>query len=558
MELNSSKPRGAELRGGTHGAADVASPRLASPRLVIVACAFLIACGDGDWASSAQAVAPPDKQDPPPPNVGPLLHFGSPLPPPRVPQLGEITVEAVEGPVTKITSRLDNPELRTLIPLPDYSRFVGDGFFLASQLATEVAGGEVVPGGVSFDPGDLQMYGSGVSTTPVDSDGIPVFLHRGSVAASVIPWPEANLPVALDGGRGDTADLFARGVRLGYTPLTIQTRVTSPDGSLGAPVSTISLSLDPDVILVPIQVFAINSPSPTLRNYGGLGNVRGNLEVWDQVPSFIRIHNYSGGLLGQTSYSFGTWFGSSVGSWGTTTAPSWFPSPLQFAAYEPQGKLFPDEPPQAPDNSYYFTPDSIWRDCGVQFRLVRFETVELTDDDCDNLLHGTGCADQLNDNTPSPSYGGQDLHALCDQFESVVVDKALGGNLPDIPTLIVSYELANVKPGTGAGEVAITVDGFGLDGPVSCVGSRAESLARSMTLAHEVGHWAGGALSDDCGTEPSGSCQIDSVENQHAPPSAAECKTMRTWAIQHWSSFWLKPCPPDVCPPPPPVFRYQP
>jgi hypothetical protein len=199
----------------------------------------------------------------------------------------------------------------------------------------------------------------------------------------------------------------------------------------------------------------------------------------------------------------------------------------------------------SPDNSNYFTPDSMWRNCDVQFRLVKFDTLDITDANCSNagLPQGPGCADKLNMNSTDAV-----IEDVCGQFIELLEAK-LGGP-PTIPTVIVSFSLENTG-GNGEGEVAVTPI-LGGKGPVTCIGRRAEGPQDHMALAHEVGHWDG---QFDCGGDhDSGGqpnlatgCEMLAEFDTAAPPTNSECEEMHTWAVAEWANFWDRPCPPGGC-----------
>ncbi len=428
---------------------------------------------------------------------------GEPLPEPAQPPVGGVTFEQ-PSPTSPQSpySEVDNPELRTVIDLPNvtFSDTVFQlGDIKVTVVTTEpltVASLKGATDSVSFAPGDLQVFvtgGSGVA----ESDGLPVPIDAAAIAANVIPWSNATATIS-----GARADLVGRGLRIGYTPLLVEARNLAPDGTKGAVLSTAAIQLDPQVLLVPVQVLAVKSPN--VPNTAGLASVNGALAVFDQaqVYSTTRVTEDQALPLPPltliTQRSFDTWMDP------VTVSPTWLSGP--FDGY--RDIAF----------SRYNTPDSIWRDCGVQFRLVEAGSLE-TSNDALNKLSTSG-----------------DITAACDQL----IDIAQLNGLLTLPTVIA---MANVVPVDSLGAPCSTcplgtTPRQGGDSPVSCVGSQAYGAASpspgSTVLAHELGHWSPNL--QDCTAGVNG-CEFMDSFNRVVPPTPSECASLRTWA-QRWATHW--------------------
>ncbi len=316
------------------------------------------------------------------------------LPGPTEPNVGRWTVEEPGTPVLgpcitgrphsfcyTLTSKLDNPELRTKLPHVPFARFRNAREIRHVPMEIDIQART----DVSISPGDLHFVLDGLVDTPVDFQNIPLFELESAVQSNLFVYPEVTASYVAPG----TADLYTRGIRLGYPPLDVRSQDVSTDFSLDHTITAVRVALDPTVVLTPVQVFAAQSCS--FRDYDGLGSVEGALALYDQVPNFSELDSIEPGLLLGTDRSEWTDFGP-------TTLPAksqtWLSTDLQ--EYQPLRFA----------GSGYYTPDSVWRDCGVQFRLVRFGKFE-TDDSYNSSGHKT-----------CPNYAGghvasQDPEGVC-------------------------------------------------------------------------------------------------------------------------------------------------
>ena len=177
---------------------------------------------------------------------------------------------------------------------------------------------------VSISPGDLHFVLDGLVDTPVDFQNIPLFELESAVQSNLFVYPEVTASYVAPG----TANIYTRGIRLGYPPLDVRSQDVSTDFSLDHTITAVRVALDPTVVLTPVQVFAAQSCS--FRDYDGLGSVEGALALYDQVPNFSELDSIEPGLLLGTDRSEWTDFGP-------TTLPAksqtWLSTDLQ--EYQP-------------------------------------------------------------------------------------------------------------------------------------------------------------------------------------------------------------------------------
>ncbi len=298
----------------------------------------------------------------------------------------------------------------------------------------------------------MQMFVTGGDGVP-NGDGTSGML--GSVAEDVVPYADPrNVGQTIDYAAPANADLYARGLRVGYTPLTITTRATLPHGGVLGPVlSQGTLRLDPSVILVPVQVVVVwsddDAVDPLLRT------LPAQLNVWDQwQPVSNPFHGSDQGDLTVSSRTLDLWMDRK-------TLSGW--NGLPYSAYS---RSYVDE-----QGSFtgYFTPDSIWQSCGVQFRLVNFLRmhVDRLHNKVSNLTPGEPCNDLL-------SMAGQ-----------------LSGFLSEVPTVIFTRTYSGQGGAIGGDTFGQTID-LGGTQPVSCLTWYASGPP--AVLAHEVGHWTGALI----------------------------------------------------------------
>lgn len=477
-----------------------------------------------------------------------------PLPGPPSAFPGQMSVENVKSVVPEFghpgtfiqRTAVDNPEIRTLLPLPDVSvtectadpSSAGGPCSTTSTTSmpmqiTSSVGAETTtsPDGVAFLPGDVTIDATGDGL--VDATGMPFNQHAGSLTASTVPWLNATKNVISP----QQADLFAQGVRVGYAPLTVEAKFISPNPPYprGATQSSVIVELDPSVILVPVQAVIVQTggalpgdpPTETNEQFS-LGTIAGQLQLWDGVQHYVDVFRNTEGLANiETARTFDSWLNPHVAN------TSQLFNGGAFFAYLDNGAT----------GSGFFTPDSVFRDCGVQFRLVSVKHLIIDDTQCrypfaslNSCSSGTcqrGCSNDINHAAVSFTYGAANM---CNALEASYVTTF---GAPTLPTVIFT---ASFNFGTlGLADTIPDVM------PVSCLALRNEDITtgRGLTLAHEIAHWGNNPL--DCRLPPAGTdspqtCELANEFLSFAPPTTSECGAVRSWAISHFQNWW------DTCP----------
>jgi hypothetical protein len=314
---------------------------------------------------------------------------------------------------------LDNPELFTNTPLINvYSAEVDD------QVSEEI-----LTGGSSWQQLHCDHV---VHTSGGDADSPPSGLTSGgSINDTLYPWP------AVDGDVSDSVELHTHGLRVGYRPLTVGMTDERPNLTEALGMLPFNVQLDPNILLVPVQVAVLYSDSYPLDD----ARLDSQLVLWDlysqlasqsqethpiEQPPFQELYS--------TSRSWANWI--SRGQNGT----------YRF------------------ENAY--TPDSIWDWCGIQFRLVNEWEVPVTDDI--TTPPNSACG-----------FGNDELAPLITNYESIV--SMLPGFRSDVPTLVVMNRCTCPDFLSFEGGHGVSV----IDQPEFCAGLQTTD---PLVVAHELGH----------------------------------------------------------------------
>lgn len=402
---------------------------------------------------------------------------------------GQSTVETADQPLgTNVLSLLDNPLLTTNVTLTTVNTCAGAA---AQQIASTLTATQDPPINYSNYNSDFLAYGSGGDGTA----GSDEMSTAGSVVDDFFMWP------AVDGNFSATGnanvDLHARGLRVGYTSLSIAPEVTLPDNSVAPLGDPVTISLDPSVQLVPIEVAVLYSDNNPLTS----SRLEQQLAFWDQVQQAANVsllgNDGCGGELEEIS----------------RLVPDW---PHRDTSPPPYGGLYLS---QRSD-----TPDSIWgplsnNRCRVQFRLVSY--LEIHTDD----LHA------------NPAGHPQEISAdqACRENRAAVLADPRHITNPSVyvPLVIFVHELTDPDPGGEGGE---KIPGT-TDPPTACVPefSTAVSVYGTTTIyAHELGHVLG--LPDN-GCPPPTYGMMCSDRGGNPPPFDSECDGVNAAAAQY-APFW--------------------
>lgn len=345
--------------------------------------------------------------------------------------------------------------------------------------------------GFSNQNADFSYLASNGEGNPKPNNTAPA--DAGSLNDTLFSWPNTRPTTFAAATADDRYTAQARGLRVGYAPLTVQPRNRLPDDSVLSTGPSTSVKLDPSVLLVPIQVIVVYSNTYPRRT-----------DLRDQLMLFDQVHEPATSVFtdGATQERLGTLRGFEGLPW---------MNPDENGLYNVIG---------------FDTPDSAWRSCGIQFRLVNYfekytdkdkyvlpskadRTITPEDPDFDRYYSktapdGTPCAGTLN-------------------FVGTNEPRFLSGVLP-----VIYMERSGFSDSLE--------DGRAVDGGV-CV----RRGAPRNSLAHEIGHIMlappGSAFADDCPCGTVDCKMLCTVGGGSSPPTASECTRARTWAQSRSSAF---------------------
>jgi hypothetical protein len=311
----------------------------------------------------------------------------------------------------------------------------------------------------------------------------------------------------------DVAPFQAHGLRVGYMPqpLTLTPIAEYSDESLHTTGEVATIALDPNTLLVPVEVvvlvsdnFTLTDPNSPVSKYA-LSN---QLTYWDGNPLTVDIlrnlqalPNNAGEALLSTDFKFQAWDSTVKDSNGHAVGPGGF------------------------------TPDSIWATCGVQFRMANFIVIH-TDDD--HVL-------------PPDSLCPVDADSYLINVANLIDSDP--NHIPDIPAVLFSGRCtcATAAQGLDPTEHGARVVGTPPTAVIACFPFGASSL---ITGAHEMGHVLGlcdayadssrvngacpGDYQTNCATNRYG---VMCSEDDKPTPTAIECQVARQNASA-FHNFW--------------------
>jgi hypothetical protein len=340
-------------------------------------------------------------------------------------------------------------------------------------------------------------------------DGAPSgFLVGGSAAESISIFPQ------IDGAFGPSESSSAfpgetAGVRVGYSNLRSQVGTVDPS-TVRSDDLGITLHLNPNVLLIPIQAIAIVGPTITPK----LSDLNSQLALWDRVPT-CTVQKKTAAPNGPavTSQQAGV-----AGCVGLAPTPELETSIRQLTSEIDDGAdgfgTF----------GSLFVPDDIWAQCGIQFRLVSQFAM---------FMDGTTAVPAQ----PGDFYAQLPLKDLQGVGSSGPVtdmkNQAMhdGRYIRNMPAVLLPSSCSFVSDPH--------LD-FGDKGPpsVACAGtiaSMSDPNTWSLALAHELGHTVGGL--GDTYSSAAGSClegddPLDLMCGAGTHLSASQCQTARTNAQQ--------------------------
>ena len=274
-----------------------------------------------------------------------------------------------------------------------------------------------------FTNGDVRLS---VANGEADAGSIPRPVRAGSLSDSAYAWPAT--PGTFSGDAGSEVKLLSR-IRVGYHPVDIKLLVEAPKGFAANPVEQARIALDPEVLLVPVEVARFFSDSVPVSEITAVGQ----MALWDQIPVIsptVNARSVDGGS-GELRFAERAW--------------DFWPEPDAEGLYTHLG---------------WVSPDSIWGKAKIRFRLVNYIDIK-TDNQHTAPVTGQGADDRpLRENNDTLSSHPQHIsdkgvlkvifmHRIEHQ-ESVHIGRALIGS--------------------------------------QCVGISAGASDRFATIAHEIGH----------------------------------------------------------------------
>jgi hypothetical protein len=182
-----------------------------------------------------------------------------------------------------------------------------------------------------FTNGDVELS---VSGGEVEAGPRPV--RAGSLSEGAKAWPTVEGTFTT----GSEVRLQAR-IRVGYRPVDAKLLVEGPKGFAANTAERARIALDPEVLLVPVEVAKFFSDQIPVSNI----TVAGQMALWDQVPIMSPTTNFriTDGGTGELR--------SAVRAWDV------WPTPDAKGLYSHGG---------------WVSPDSIWGKAKVRFRLVNY------------------------------------------------------------------------------------------------------------------------------------------------------------------------------------------
>jgi hypothetical protein len=234
----------------------------------------------------------------------------------------------------------DNPEIRITIRLinvhADWAK--GD---VPQELSRFVDERRPVDGW-TINNGDFHLL---VSDGEEEATRLPS--RAGSLDGTDFVWPVSE--GEFSGNDNAVVTVVGR-VRVGYKPLTIRLGVSLPKPGFAAnSTKSFRIALNPDVLLVPVEVVGFSSPMAPLDDV----TAENQMMLWDGVPFINPNINFreTDGTTGETKFITRAWT-----KWPTTDSDG---------RYFHQGVI---------------SPDSIWGNAKVAFRLVNFLMIQTDDE----------------------------------------------------------------------------------------------------------------------------------------------------------------------------------
>ncbi len=253
----------------------------------------------------------------------------------------------------------------------------------------------------------------------------------GSLNDNALAWPK--LEGTSSGATGAEVSLVGR-IRVGYRPLTVKLLVSGPKAFAANTGAPFRVALDPDVLLVPVEVvrfFSSNVPVSVI-------SAQNQMALWDQVPIVGATANTKSidGSTGELKLAARAW-----DVWPTPSPPE--------GLYEHQG---------------WVSPDSIWGKAKVRFRLVNYIDIP-TDNEHAAPTGGVADDSRLRENRITLTQHPQ--HISDKRVVSVIfMHRIAPPDAPEVGRALIGDDTVGIAAGAGD---------------------------RFATIAHEIGHLMSGS-----------------------------------------------------------------
>ncbi|MFI5688234.1 hypothetical protein [Streptomyces sp. NPDC051636] len=320
--------------------------------------------------------------------------------------------------------------------------------------------------GWRFTNGDVHLS---VSNGEADAGLRPV--RAGSLSDDALAWP--TMDGTFSGDTGAEVRLQSR-IRVGYRPVDVKLLVEGRKGFAANAATQGRIALDPQVLLVPVEVARFFSDQFPVSNI----SVTGQMALWDQVPVLNATTNFRSldGGTGELNFAERQW--------------DVWPTLNNEGLYTHLG---------------WISPDSIWAKAKVRFRLVNYIDIK-TDNVHAAPASGDGQTDRrLREN--NDTLAGHPQH------------------IADKPVLKVIFMERIAPPDSDhIGQALIGNGSIGI-----AAGTTAD---KDANIAHEIGHLITGSqahsnLPNNVMNSPGPGTQISDDQVQKA----------RSWAEQ-FAAFW--------------------
>lgn len=335
----------------------------------------------------------------------------------------------------------------------------------------------------------------------------------------------------LDAISNPIVPMIARSLRIGTS--AVHVRVEKYEGFSPAPFGDVAVRLDPEVIVVPVHVVYVvphpQTPTATPSQHGFLDSAIGSLAKVGVSASLA-----GGALTTSGGHDFADLLldATSNNDYQSASAPGGLPTHEQatfewhpilqedapIPPYEARALLAPyggnGRPP-------WVLPDSLWAQCGIQFRVASVSRVVETDPSLlylDPSAHTQYCGNSfLND------------ARIKDALEKWRSAAGIDPSLPGVELVFTPRIDAPNSDNLSCSRLGVANPGFAM------VALNPRGFLNSTTVAHELGHTLGlddysessSAPQDRCHHEPSTS-NLMCTDAAHTGHHISGCESWRT------------------------------